>query len=57
MIEERDQAMMLRELQQPLPIQAVPENILDARGKLSLRVLAAAGQNQVEFRAENDAVW
>jgi hypothetical protein len=47
---------MLRELKQPLPIQAMSESLLDSRGKLPPRILAAARQNQIEFRCENTFV-
>jgi hypothetical protein len=53
---ERHQAMMMRELRPPFPIHTVPENLLDTRGRAPVRIVAATGQNQVEFGAENAGV-
>jgi hypothetical protein len=48
--------MMMRELNQALPIDTVPENFLDTSGKALARIVPAAGQNQIEFAAENSGV-
>jgi hypothetical protein len=53
---QRHQAMMMRELNQSLPIDTVPENFLDTSGKAPARIAPAAGQNQIEFGAENSGV-
>ena len=48
--------MMLRELDHALPIHPVLKNLLDTDGKAAQH-RPAAGQNQIEFRAENSGVW
>jgi len=53
---QRHQAMMMRELNQSLPSDTVPENFLDTSGKAPARIVPAAGQNQIEFAAENSGV-
>jgi hypothetical protein len=48
--------MMMGQLNQPPPIHTVPENFLDASGKAPVGIVAATGQNQVEFGIENPGV-
>jgi hypothetical protein len=48
--------MMMRELNQSLPIDTVPENFLDTRGKTPVGIIPAACKNQIEFGAENSGV-
>ena len=49
--------MMLRKLNQTLPIHPVPKNLLDTRGMTPVGIVATTGQNQVEFGAEDSGVW
>lgn len=49
--------MVFGQLKQPLPVEAMLENLPDSNRKFSTRVLAAAGQNQVKFWVENNGMW
>jgi hypothetical protein len=49
--------MMIRQLNQALPIDTMPENLWDTRGKAAVGIVAATSQNQIEFGSENSSVW
>src|ERR1700730_15268264 len=53
---QRYQPVMLRQLNQPLPVNAVPQNLLDTSGKVSIGIGTAAGEDQSEFGAESSGV-
>ena len=48
--------MKKRELDQPLAIHTVTENLLDTSGESAVRIVSAAGQNQIELGAESAGV-
>jgi hypothetical protein len=49
--------MMIRQLNQALPIHTMPENLWDTRGKAAVGIVTATSQNQIEFGTENSGVW
>src|SRR6266481_7348012 len=53
---QRYQPVMLCQLNQPLPIHAVPQNLLDTSGKVLVGIVTAAGENQIEFGTESSGV-
>ena len=48
--------MMVRELNQSLPIYFMLKNLLDARRPVSIRIVPTAGQKQVHLGTENTGV-
>jgi len=53
---QRYQPVMLRQLNQPLPVHAVPQNLLDTSGKVPVGIVTAAGEDQIEFGTESSGV-
>ena len=55
-IDEGDQAMMLCEPKQSVPVDAMTEDLLYASRTVPARIFATARQDQVEFWAESAGV-
>ncbi len=57
-VEQRNQAVMLRQLKQAVPIEiaALLQNESRARGKRAVRIVGATSQDQIKLGAENASV-